>query len=87
MTINDLIDIFEYDIYVAPVDHIGQTKIKAVPIGRLMRGSRFAMGLTVVKADVLPEMCAILAWVELPGEMFSGLIKHNDNFFVTLETE
>lgn len=87
MKLDVLIDVFNYDIYIAPLDHSDKKSIKAVPIGRLMLGSAFVMGLTVRKAEIMPEMCAVLAWVDIPGEMFPGLIKHNDNFFVTLELE
>lgn len=87
MKIDDLVDVFNYDIYIAPLEHSDKKSLKAVPLGRLMLGSAFVMGLTVKKAEILPEMCAILAFVDLPAEMFPGLIKHNDNFSVTLETE
>lgn len=87
MKVSDLRDVFNYDVFIAPHEWDEKKKIQAVPIGRLMQGSSFVMGLTVKAADVLPEMCAVLAWVDLPGGMFPGLIKYNDNFSVTLERE
>jgi hypothetical protein len=45
------------------------------------------MGLLVLSVDIWPDMCGLIAWVDLPGELMPGLIKYNENFSLTLEWE
>lgn len=87
MKLQDLINVADTDVYISSYDLACNNLVQFVPVGDLLKGCSFVMNLTVRGIDLFYDACALIAWVDLPGEFFPELIKYNNGFSVTLERD
>jgi hypothetical protein len=85
MKLQEFVNVFNGDIYIAAPRGAGKKKTNALPIGNLLKGSTFVMNLTVLEIVPYLDSLGVIVHVDIPPEIVPGLIKHNNGDFIALE--
>ena len=85
MKLADLVNVADTDIYISTYEAVENNSAPFLPVGNLLRGSGFVMNLTVQGIEVFLDGCGLIAWVDIPGELFPALIDYTDDQPLTLE--